>query len=441
MTTAATSATTAAAAAANARAAPGGASATTPPPSPRASSSSRSRIVAFGHVDDRHNGGDDDSDGDYSSISLNALLHAIINQPAAAPDSPDASSSSSSSVSSSSASFPSSSAAQARSVFPASTSFSTYPTLPASRSAANASPPPSPDPHVRPDWTTSVQQQQQHNQHHQHQQQRSASRHRAASAPRPPPLLFHSPQLELFQAASSPIPGSQHNRRPRVLEVGARSGLWAIAMAEAFPGIDVVAVDDNPEVFGSDSAAAALPPNVTFVPHLLGDPLPFPNNTFDLVRSAWNLFRVTEPAWRFTVGEMARVARNGGEGFLDVVELYRISQSPGPKALTFGSMAKQYFESQGINPYLALRLDSILEDAGAIEVTEGFVSLPINWHPPLGAQMWSFFLRSMPSFFAYLRSSNLVPADSDLDKLVAEVGEEYRTRRAYFAAYFACGRM
>ncbi|KAI9330902.1 hypothetical protein DFJ73DRAFT_858023 [Zopfochytrium polystomum] len=203
-----------------------------------------------------------------------------------------------------------------------------------------------------------------------------------------------------------------------------------------YPAVDVVAADDDPTLFGSDSPTE-LPPNLTFLRYSLGDPLPFSNNAFDLVHAQCTLLRIPETGWRTTLDEMRRVGKVGG--YLDVVELYRFSQNSGPIAFKYGNEAKRMLEETGVNPYLALKLDSILEDLGTTNVQEGVTILPLNWNGVLGAMTWTLQQKMSAPVWRHLVTSQVLTAE-EADRLSSDMGEEYREKRSFFVAYYACGK-
>ncbi|KAI9348242.1 S-adenosyl-L-methionine-dependent methyltransferase [Zopfochytrium polystomum] len=273
----------------------------------------------------------------------------------------------------------------------------------------------------------------------------------AALTFRPPHALFHSPQSALFASAySSPSSSSSFESDPkssatkeaavRILDVGCRSGLWAIAVARAYPGVQVIAVDDNPSLFGFDSPPAdgPLPPNLQFIVGRFGDPLPFPKAHFDLVHSQCTLARAPDATWRASLADMVRVAKPGG--YVDVVELYRYPQNTGPLAVKYTDIARQYYKSIDADPALALKLDTIVEDLGVADVQEGVSNIPISWNGRIGAMAWSLHRLLATRFLASLTEAGAL-SQAGLAELLRDIKKEYHDRMAFFVAYFACGRV
>jgi ubiquinone/menaquinone biosynthesis C-methylase UbiE len=102
----------------------------------------------------------------------------------------------------------------------------------------------------------------------------------------------------------------------RVLDLASCAGDWALAVALAHPDCEIVGVDRCRAMVddASERAAREALPNVSFR-HLdvLAQPLPFPNQRFDLVHASFLAsFLPDRESWRSLLRECVRVTRPGG---------------------------------------------------------------------------------------------------------------------------------
>lgn len=99
-----------------------------------------------------------------------------------------------------------------------------------------------------------------------------------------------------------------------VLDVGCGPGEWTLAMAQAFPDIQVHGIDISQGMidYASSLAHASNLDNVHFRVGNALDPLPFPDNSFDLANMRQLEGVIPTASWPLLLKEMVRVVRPGG---------------------------------------------------------------------------------------------------------------------------------
>ncbi len=172
------------------------------------------------------------------------------------------------------------------------------------------------------------------------------------------------------------------------LDVGTGTGALAIALAAAMPRGRVVGVDFAPPMLARAprrAAAAGLAARVRFV---LADALrlPFPNETFDCVASAFTVRNVADLRWAFA--EQARVLRPGGRLvcleltpptqplFRRLFRLYFHRWVPLLGALVAGDVSAYTYLPQSVDRFPApAALAAIIQDAGFVRVRYALLGL------------------------------------------------------------------
>ena len=208
----------------------------------------------------------------------------------------------------------------------------------------------------------------------------------------------------------------------KILDVGCGAGDVLIELAGlAGPAGRGVGIDASEQMLTAARArAAAAGIAVTFQ---VGDTtaLPFPDHSFDAIRSERTLQWVTDSA--AAVREIVRVARPGGRVCItdtDWASLVVEHPSPDVAARFIGAMAAV----RGEQATVGRRLVNLLRDAGAADVTAtAQTHLILNWDPDAEPQIPGFFpLRMIAEDFA---AQGLLSAD---DARIAADGLEDAAR-------------
>ncbi|KAJ1532419.1 hypothetical protein HK405_001170, partial [Cladochytrium tenue] len=122
-----------------------------------------------------------------------------------------------------------------------------------------------------------------------------------------------------------------------------------------------------------------------------------------------------------------------------VFEMYPPVQRGGAVAKKITELALKTVESAGQNSQLALKLDTLLEDAGLEDVQEASCTAPVGWDGEVGElaiQDAMLTLEQLRRPFVALGGMT----DAEFDQLLAAYRAECTARQAYFLWFNACGR-
>ncbi|KAK0671058.1 S-adenosyl-L-methionine-dependent methyltransferase [Cercophora samala] len=235
-------------------------------------------------------------------------------------------------------------------------------------------------------------------------------------------------------------------RPRRILECGSGSGAWAIEVAEQYPECEVIGLDIYPYPVPEDT-----PENVDFQVDDLNSPSTFPSNHFDLVNSRLMSGGIHVNRWTNYLSDLFRVLRPGG--WCQMVEIYYNAQSDNG-TLTANHALQVWSQSylQSIQPYkdprVALRLQTLMTQAGFVEVESRLLTLPLSgWsNDPrdreIGIMNRVNAHRTLSSLAMYPFSQGLGMSNIDIQLLVAQARAEADNPafKAYFPVYVCIGR-
>jgi SAM-dependent methyltransferase len=150
----------------------------------------------------------------------------------------------------------------------------------------------------------------------------------------------------------------------RILEVGSGTGAITSELRSSSPGA-VIGLDRDQQV---NEYARRSHPGVACVTGL-GERLPFPDSSFDLVCCHFLLLWVVDPL--HILKEMLRVTRPGG-GVLCLAEPDYGGRIEYPESLSaLGALQEQSLRARGADPRLGRRLRMLLHEAGLTQVQVG----------------------------------------------------------------------
>ncbi|MFL5659737.1 MAG: cytochrome P450, partial [Ktedonobacteraceae bacterium] len=167
-----------------------------------------------------------------------------------------------------------------------------------------------------------------------------------------------------------------------ILDVGTGTGRWAREMAQAFPDAWVVGCD-LVEGETSEDAAGLTPLNYQFVTGDVLKGLPFDKARFDFVHQRFLILGIPAALWPQEIAELMRLTKPGG--WVELMESETQVRNPGPTGQKYSELVRAASLSRGIDSSSALRLSSLLQDAGFINIEAKSVNVPIGtWGGDLG---------------------------------------------------------
>lgn len=227
--------------------------------------------------------------------------------------------------------------------------------------------------------------------------------------------------------------------QPRdILDVGCGTGRWATEMATEFPNANVIGVDVAPPPMDENVANKLHADNYTFVQGNALERLPFPDGSFDFVHQRLLTLAIPEAQWPGAVHELARVTRRGG--WIEMVEGGdRFDGSPAMERIS--DWGQGLLRRRGINSDMVRHLGEMLQQAGAVDVTQRRVDLPIGKHGGrIGAMVETNTMTALVALRAPIASLGIADADA-FDRTLAQARDEIARGHFVVPFYIAYGRI
>jgi len=168
----------------------------------------------------------------------------------------------------------------------------------------------------------------------------------------------------------------------RILEVGAGSGSWAIHAAKDYPDAEVIAIDISP------LPPRALPKNLKSFQMDVCQPLPFEEESFDVIHARFVLMHV--PHFRDVLARISTLIKPGGHLILEDIDppLYSENKET-PEAVTyFYDRITDWVAAKGVTYVIGGQLQPYLSRLGLFtDVTVKVLTVPFSpgWDGPLEA--------------------------------------------------------
>jgi ubiquinone/menaquinone biosynthesis C-methylase UbiE len=167
----------------------------------------------------------------------------------------------------------------------------------------------------------------------------------------------------------------------RILDVGCGTGRWLAEMAQLFPEAHLIGIDLNLPVL--EGSSVIFPPNCTFRQGNLLEGLPFGAGSFDFVHQRLLAFALPAEHWPMVIQDLVRVTRPGG--WIEIVEVDPLFKRPGPSTKRMLDLIVAACNTRNIDLTVAHRLETLMREAGLIQVTSHVISIPIgDWGGRLG---------------------------------------------------------
>ncbi|HZS75604.1 MAG TPA: methyltransferase domain-containing protein [Ktedonobacteraceae bacterium] len=159
-----------------------------------------------------------------------------------------------------------------------------------------------------------------------------------------------------------------------VLDVACGPGGWALEVAYEYPEVQVVGVDiSQPMIsYANMRAKTQRLTNAQFQVANVLEPLPFADNTFDLVNARLMTSFLPRDAWPHVVRELVRITRPGGAVIHTECDVFGESNSSSLEALTKAVHEAMHFAGLyvGKGSGVTSRLPGFLQEAGCTDIQQ-----------------------------------------------------------------------
>ncbi|CDS09979.1 hypothetical protein LRAMOSA02656 [Lichtheimia ramosa] len=171
-----------------------------------------------------------------------------------------------------------------------------------------------------------------------------------------------------------------------VLDSGCGPGTWSCELGKEYPKSKFHGID-----ISSRFPEAIKPPNCEFHIHnIIHDPI-FPDNHFGFIHQRLLVLGLLSSDWEKVVGTFMRLLKPGG--WIELSEaVLPTCENGGPRIkLLLHAISEYGGKMKGLDPDVALRLDSLLKDAGAVNIVTRKVFAPLNHGGQIGTLFWDDF--------------------------------------------------
>jgi ubiquinone/menaquinone biosynthesis C-methylase UbiE len=213
-----------------------------------------------------------------------------------------------------------------------------------------------------------------------------------------------------------------------ILDAGTGTGRWAIEMAQAFPGANVIGLDVKPpavdERANAGSGLDMRPPNYAFVPGNMLEGLPFPDRSFDFVHMRLLFTAIPHDRWSYVVGELVRVTRPGG--WVELVDSIGLVNG-GPHVEQLMDWIRQFAARRGVDLMDGGRIESYVRGAPLINISARRIDLPTgSYGERLGTLVATDFASVCKGFSGVLVAQGIVN-QQEFDQTVAAMQADLNT--------------
>jgi len=224
-------------------------------------------------------------------------------------------------------------------------------------------------------------------------------------------LMHYTFKSSLKGNYSCPLNGSME----KCLDIGFSSGVWMMEMSCEFPECEFFGIDPKPR-----SPDLVYPPNCLFREGDFLKPLPYPDNTFDLVHVRMILFTLSPDQRNVLLGEISRVTKKGG--FVEFLEpsLSSGSNIGGPLLNKLMFILTETINSAPMDEFY----DKSLAEWGFLNPVNDKVSIPLGkW----GSMIGDFSLAALKLFISntnFMRSKLNLHDEKELQNFLTSVERE-----------------
>ncbi|KAI9322779.1 S-adenosyl-L-methionine-dependent methyltransferase [Dichotomocladium elegans] len=204
-----------------------------------------------------------------------------------------------------------------------------------------------------------------------------------------------------------------------VLDSGCGPATWTLEMAEQYPKSKFHGTDVSPRF-----PEVVKPANCQFHLQNIVDGAPFPEDTFGFIHQRLLVLGLLTKDWPKAIDGLMRVLKPGG--WIELVEVSFVKYSnAGPKCSLLVDAVVAFAKEKGLNPGVAHDVKNLLEQAGAINVVEHEISMPLNHGGKIGELQWEDFREVYTALHSKVAIVHPELADEDVYRnFLAECGEE-----------------
>nr|BBH93148.1 hypothetical protein KTA_13470 [Thermogemmatispora argillosa] len=233
----------------------------------------------------------------------------------------------------------------------------------------------------------------------------------------------------------------------RVLDIGCGPGGWVLALAAAYPSLEVVGFDISETMIRYAIAQARVHglTNVSFEVMDARQPLAFQDASFDLINARWIFAFMDQASWRSLIAECWRLLPPGGLLRLSEPEL-TVTNSPAFQTLMgyfYEALArlKRTFSVDGHSSGVPSLLGKLLQEAGFVAIRK----IPYVVDGSYGTEMYAISVKDAEVALALtkpflLRHTSLSETEFEAlyERMLVEMLSEEHVGLCY--ALTVCGR-
>jgi len=216
-----------------------------------------------------------------------------------------------------------------------------------------------------------------------------------------------------------------------VLDLGCGNGSWTMEMAADYPNTSILGIDTN-QVFPE----TVMPPNCDFDVVDATGPLPYADNTFDLVYIREMVTAIPGTQWNGMLKEVYRVLKP--DGWIQANEIGPNFMNLGPVSNYLIDTSKKGLDKGGYDTSISGRLPELLTAAGYADVDQVKVETPLgSWGGTLGTLLKEDFylgIVALKNWIVLMMGVSGEKWEADAKIFLVEA-EEYKTYGELFACY------
>ncbi|CEI91562.1 hypothetical protein RMCBS344292_05846 [Rhizopus microsporus] len=216
----------------------------------------------------------------------------------------------------------------------------------------------------------------------------------------------------------------------RILDVGCGPGSWCIDLAQKYPKIEVIGVD-NDDMF---PLAHVLPPNCQLIVcNVLNGLREFPDESFDVIHIRFMVLSLTTPQYKKVVKDCWRLLKPGG--YIEILETDLIIYSAGPLTQKMNNEMLELAINQGYDiREQSSMLTKIVPDEG-INKQVKYRSIPIGvWGGRIGVLCRDDMINMLTKFQSAAREhcyKENNTFDQDISVVIREM-DQYKSFSNYY---------